>query len=375
MKKTKVFMALAILLLILGGTACTRQNVDKSVKGANSAPSVDNSSQHIQRQLDTNLSVDADVIAPPNIQKLNTLLVTPVILDNKALETLLIANSKVTQKEDNGDRGSRSRTADGKELFVGGGTVNFQTDKFRTYIYQILTFSGDKRYKLDQFSQKRDLDLPFMPHQQAVDEVKKELISLGISVYDKIDTYSLDYQALQAQEKVLKENGKLKKPKDGSITLKDSWSKEDDCYYMVFRSVFDKIPIYPMGHGSIEANTTVPSDYIIACYSQKGLEYLTIANIYQKKAVDQEGLKIISSEEALAAFKRKYGNVILTEPITVTAIELNYVPTLISQSRDEFRLVPAWCFELKKVMKDGKGEPQTVHSRMIIDATNGGEIL
>jgi len=377
MIKTKLLTWIALLLLILACTACHGQNDDKSVKSALSTPSVNNSGQHIQRQLDTNLSVDADVIASSNIQKLDTLHVTPIRFDTQvqALETSLIANSKVIQKKDYVDSGSRYLTADGKELFVGRGTVNFQTDKFRTYLYQILITRGNTTNNLDRFSQKRNLDLPFTPHQLAVDEVKKVLTSLGIYVYDEIETYSLDYQTLQAQEKVLKENGNLTSPKDGSITLKDSWSEDDDCYYMVFRSGFDKIPIYPNSHGSVEANTFVPSAYITACYSKKGLEYLAILDTYQKKDVDQEGLKIISFEEALAAVKHKYGNVILTEPITVTSIELNYVPMLINQSRDEFRLVPSWCLDLKKVVKDGKGETHTVHSRMIINATTGGEIL
>jgi len=380
MKKTKAFMALAILFLILGCTACNRQNVDKPVESpVATVPSVDNSGQHIQRQLDTNLSVDADVIEPSTIQNLSSLLVTPVTWDNKALETFLIANSKVTQKEDYGANGSTFQTADGKQLFSKSGTVNFQTYTFRTYINQIVnayTIPGDTFYNLDRFNQMRDQDLPFMPQQQAVDEVEKELTSLGISVYDKVDTYALDYQTLQAQEKILEQKGDLTSPKDGTTTLKPSWSQEDDCYYMIIRSGFDNIPVYPLDHGSVETNTIVPSTYIYACYSKKGLEYLSIVDPYKEKAVDHGGLKIISPEEALAAVKRKYANVILTDPTTITAIELNYVRMLINQSRDEFRMVPAWCFELKEVRKDSeKGEPYTVDSRMIIDATTGGEIL
>jgi hypothetical protein len=378
MVKTKVFTAIAILLLIFGGTGCNRQNVDKPVQGANSAPYVDYSGQHIQRQLDTNLSVDAEVVAPTNTQKLNTLLVTPIKLNTyvQTLETMLISKSKVTQKDNLVNGGSRFLTADGKELFVDNVTADFQTDKFRKYIYQLLFHYIDPAgYNFDRFSQKQDLDLPFMPHQQAIDEVKKDLTSLGISVYDKVETYSLDYQTLQAQEKIMKEKGDLTSPKNGSITLKDGWSKEDDCYFMMFRIGFDNIPAYSKDHGNIDANTFVPGTRLYACYSKKGLEYLSITDPYEKKAVDQEGLKIISSQEALAAVKRKYGNVILTSPTIITAIELNYVRTLINQSRDKFRMVPAWCFKLKVVQKDGNGSQPTAFSTVIIDATTGGEIL
>lgn len=377
MKKTKVFIALAILILILGATACNRQKADESDNNANSL-SVNNSGQHIQGQLDTNLSVDADVIAPTGINKVSILRVTPVTLVNKTLETLLLANSSVSQKQDNGDNGTVYKTADGKELYVGRGQVNFQASKFRTYISQILfkdSIPGDAFFNFNRFSKNLDLDLPFMPHQQAVDKVKKGLLSLGISVYDKVETYSLDYQTLQTQEKALKDNGKLTSPKDGSTILKDGWSKEDDCYFMIFRSGFDNLPVYPIDHGTVEANTIVPSSYIYVCYSQKGFEYLTMANQYQKMSTDQEGLKLISAEEALAVVKRKYGNVILTDPTTITGIELNYVRKLINQSRDEFQMAPAWCFEVTEIRTMGDGSKVTAHSRVIIDATNGGEIL
>jgi len=365
------------LILILGATACNKQKIGESVNNTNSL-SVNNSGQHIQRQLDTNLSVDADVIAPTGINKVNMLRVSPVTLVNKTVETLLLANSSISQKQDNGDNGTVCQTADGKELYIGMGQVNFQTGKFRTYIHQILykdIIPGDAFFNFNRFSKNRDLDLPFMPHQQAVDEVKRGLLSLGISVYDKVETYSLDYQTLQTQEKTLNDKGELTSPKDGSTILKDGWNKEDNCYFMILRSGFDNLPIYPLDHGSVEANTIVPSAYIYVCYSQKGFEYLTMANQYQKMSTDQEGLNLISAEEALAVVKRKYGNIILTDPTTITGIELNYVRTLINQSRDEFQMVPAWCFEVTEIRAMGDGSKVTAHSRVIIDATNGGEIL
>ncbi|HVJ50001.1 hypothetical protein [Desulfitobacterium sp.] len=381
MIKTKSLAVLALLILIVVATGCQRQ-VDKSGQSAIPASSGDNSARHIQRKLDTNLSVDAEVIAPSTIQKLNTYLVAPLKLDTQVqtLKTLLIANSQITQKKElDGTVGNAFfRTIDGKYLGVGSKSVYFETANFQPYIYQILfryITPGNTTYNLDRFSQNQALDLPFMPYRQAEDKVIKELASLGISAYDEVETYSLDYKTLQAQEKAMKEKGDLTSPKDGSITLKDRWSAEDDLFFIIFRSSLDNIPVYPLDHGNVENNTIVQSGYIYAAYSQKGLEFLKIDSSYQKKAVDQEGLKIISAEQALAAVARKYGNVILTDPITITAIELYYVPTLIRQSRDEFRMVPSWSFKLEQVVKDAKGQPLTVNNRIIIDATTGGEIL
>jgi hypothetical protein len=90
--------------------------------------------------------------------------------------------------------------------------------------------------------------------------------------------------------------------------------------------------------------------------------------------VDQAGIPIIGPEQALAAVTHKYDNAILQNPLTITAIELDYVPTVIGRTRDEFRMAPAWCFLLDMKVPEN-GVPTTVHQRVIIDATTGREIL
>lgn len=381
MIKIKSLAVLALLLLLILGTACQRQPENP---GQNAIPAStgEDSARHIRRQLDNNLSVDAEVSAPPSMQKLDSLLVAPYRLDTQeqALKALVIGNSKITQTTEPNSRGGNKsfRTADEKMLVVGSKFVYFETANFQPYIRQILfryITPGDTTYNLDRFRENIDRDLPFMPYRQAEDEVKKALVSLGITVYEEVETYALDYQTLQAQEQVMKEKGDLTSPKDGSIMLKDHWSEEDDTYYMIFRGSIDNIPVYPLEHGNVESNTLVEGNNIEAAYSQRGLEYLTIYSPYQKKSVDQEDLTIIGVEEALAAVKRKYSNIILTDPTTITGIKFYYVPTLINRSRDEFRMVPAWTFELEQVRKNDKGEQIASHSRIIIDASTGGEIL
>lgn len=383
MLKTKSLTVIALLLLLLVVTACQRLPDDQGQIAIPSA-SMDNSVRHIQRQLDTNLSVDAEVNAPSDIEKLDILLVTPQRLDTQVqtLKNWLIDDSKIANKEEYDGRGGGSkyvfRTVDGKYLGVGNNNVHFITENFQTYIRQILfryIIPGDTTYDLSRFKQNRDLDLPFMPYRQAEDKAKKLLTSLGISTYDVVESYALDYKTLQNQEKAMKEKGDLTSPKDGSITTKDRWSEEDEIYYMIFRSSLNNIPVYPLNHGSVEKNTIVLSGYINVAYSQRGLEYLRIDYPYEKKSIDREEVKIISADEALAVATRKYENVILTDPTTITAIELYYVPTLINKSRDEFRMVPAWSFELEEIRKRANDEPYTAHSRIIIDATTGGEIL
>lgn len=379
----KLVTGIVLLLLTMSCTACQTQANGQSQPSAAKVSPVSDSGKHLQRQLANNLNVDADVLAPANLQKLDTLLVTPIRFNTKvqAFKTMLLGNSEVIKQENiNSGNGTRYLTADGKDLTIDNVSATFMTNKYSKYIMPMLGFDFpagiDVMKNMDLIKQRRNHDLSFMPRQQAIAEVKKQLTSLGIPVYDVVDTYALDYQTLQKEEKILKESGELVNPKTGKLTMKDGWSKADDFYFMVFRTGYNNIPVYPLNHGSYQANTIVYSGNISVCYSHRGWEFLSLIYEYQKTAVDQKGLPIISLDKALAAVKLKYENVILTNPTTITSIELDYVPSLINRSRDEYRLVPAWCFKLKTILKDSKGKPLPPFDKMmLIDATNGDEIL
>jgi hypothetical protein len=148
---------------------------------------------------------------------------------------------------------------------------------------------------------------------------------------------------------------------------------------MSLRGGLEGLPVYSEPHGNIDSGAAVQGFFIQACYSKRGFEYLAIMFPYRSIRVDQAGIPIIGPEQALAAVTHKYDNVILQNPITITAIELDYVPTVIGRTRDQFRMVPAWCFLMDvKVPQNGvptTGVPTTDHQRVIIDATTGREIL
>lgn len=323
---------------------------------------------YIKKELDTNLNVDTKVIVPSNIHTLNTILVYPLKLDTsraRVLKTQLVANSNILH-EDN----SVIQTSDGKEILDGTNYFIYTTNKFK-YIQPVFNYLPSQgNYNVDEFKQNQDL--PFMPYQKAIGEVRKTIISLGISLDDTVEIYSLDYQTMQTQERILKKQSKLINPNTGSLaTPKDHWGKDDDCYFMIFRTNLDGVPVYPKVHGYVEYNTFVPSDYIYACYSRNGLEYLSINSIYQKADILEKDVKIIGIEDALATIKRKYSNVILSSQYTITNMELYYMPQLINHSRDEFQMVPTWCMELVTTTENGSKNIE----ECIIDATNGGEIL
>jgi hypothetical protein len=375
MIKTRPWIVLAVLLVLIVCSGCHKNSVSTP-----SGTTGGEANRHIQKQLAANLSVDAIVTAPADLQKLNTYIVAPLSLSTQtgALEAALIGNSKIAQRSGPG-QDVFIKTDDGKELGIAKDrTVYFSTAYFDTYLNQLLLLTlipGDTQPDLSYFNSHKNKDLPFMPRLQAVDKVRQLLSALGISVYDPADVYALDYKTLQARENTLKVSGKLLDPKTRSVTVKSDWNEQDDCYYMFLRGGLDGLPVYSEPHGNIDSGAAVQGfNDIQACYSKRGFEYLNIMFPFRIIRVDQAGIPIIGPEQALAAVTHKYDNVILQNPLTITAIELDYVPTVIGRTRDQFRMVPAWCF-LMDVKVPENGVPKTVHQRVIIDATTGSEIL
>jgi hypothetical protein len=367
------WIVLAVLLVLIVCSGCHKSSVSTP-----SGTTGDEANRHIQKQLAVNLSVDATVTTPADLQKLNTYIAAPLSLSTQtgALEAALIGSSKIAQRSGQG-QDVFIKTDDGKELGIKDRTVYFSTAYFDTYLNQLLLLTlipGDMQPDLSYFNSRRYKDLPFMPRLQAVDKVKQLLSALGISVYDPADVYALDYKTLQARENTLKVSGKLLDPKTQSVTVKSGWNEQDDCYYMSLRGSLEGLPVYSEPHGSLDNGSSVQGFVIQACYSKRGFEYLTIVFPFRGIRVDQAGIPIVGPEQALAAVTHKYDNVILQNPLTITAIELDYVPTLIGRTRDEFRMVPAWCFLMDMKVPEN-GVPTTVHQRVIIDATTGREIL
>jgi len=273
MIKPQKLIVIPLLLVLIICSGCQKHNANKSTPGA----SVDKSGTHIQRQLDNNLNVDTEVSAPSDIEKFRPLLVTLWKLDEEKMHLLknqCIGKSEITQQDVSDDH-TYYQTADGKQMLIvwnnniSGTTAHFTASNFSPYISQLLfryIRPGEPYYNYEHLSRVRNQNLPFMPCSQAVEEVKRTLASLGI-IADQVEVYGLDYQSLQAEEKRQKDEGALTDPRDGSITLKDQWDEEDDCYFMIFHCSLDGLHVYPDEHGSVDRNTIVCGSVIEVCYS------------------------------------------------------------------------------------------------------------
>jgi hypothetical protein len=211
----------------------------------------------------------------------------------------------------------------------------------------------------------------------------KELESFGFPVHESVEIYTLDHRTMREQEKIRSEAGLfLYDERTETATLKDSWDEEDDCYFFVMNLSLEGLPVFSGTYGSVDDMTAVWGSTVWACYSARGFEYLSIQFPHRQIDAESAYVSLISIEGALTAFQKKFSNVIITDMIVVTEVSLHYVPTLIGQSREEYRMIPAWCFKIEEILSaenyrfiGGDAEVVKIYSTIIFDAVTGKEIL
>ena len=367
MIKRNILTVITLLFVLLISASCIRKSTDYSMQSVQYTFSGTGSGGHIQKQLMDKLNVDADINAPREIQNLDILLANSLKLNSqkvKELKEKFIDNSTII-KQTTTKNGEFLQTEDGKIFTLqNDNMLSLNTDRF-IYINQLFNLTNQTNSTEDLY--QKNLDLSFMSYTQAVKKVKEYLDFLNISVNDDVEVYTLNNEAIQKKEEQFTNYKNSLSNQNINHIAQVHLNSEDEGYFIIFRNSLDDFSIFSSEHGCIDTYTMVSGPLIYAYYSKNGLEYLFISHPYEKVSVDKKDLPVIGLEDALITLKKKYENIVITSPISITGIEFNYVPTLINNSRNTFRMVPAWCFQF--VQENG------TPSKMIIDATNGREIL
>jgi len=198
----------------------------------------------------------------------------------------------------------------------------------------------------------------------------------------------LDNKTLKSEEEKIKTNPDLSDEiASGRMSFKDSWSEEDDCYFMFIECQLQGIPVTTDEVYFSKDDESLSGNLITAIYSHRGVEYLQFMNLYQEKSTE-EIAQVITLDAAVTALADKLESIITTNSYEVSEIRLVYVPTLTGKSNKEFRMIPAWCFtthEYGSIDEDKSAEAQmntqdntkellTTYN-ILISAVDGKEII
>jgi hypothetical protein len=225
---------------------------------------------------------------------------------------------------------------------------------------------------IDRLSSAKSMDLPFMPRDEAEQEVFRHLSFLfDQGTLQRVESFALEHRSLMAWENDLTNDpGFFLDP--GNSEFKGEWNASDDCYYMIFHVVPDdlNIPLLTerrdVNRGTV-AISGVPGVSVEVYYGAEGFKYLGISSQY--KLTDRSDVKTISSAEAMKNIEKKFRHIIGLPETIVKSMELRYLAVPDGYSGTDFRMIPAWCAEVE--MKEGTHSSTTM---VYIDAITGKEI-
>lgn len=392
--RKSVLAVLAALCIVLSACASVEEAPPNSTqlassKTSNSSVAVPgNGTNHIKKQLSTNLSVDADVVLPKGVSTSKADILTAKYrhVDTALLYKNFFSKKKV--KQHSTQDGDSYQATDNSYLNNFEGSIYFGDGDKPNIHYAF--FPDPKKvneYNADQFSETSNLE--FETRKNAAAKVIATLSSFGIKVNKDYSCYSLDHQTLQKQQDAYVKRQETDKNlsksfeeylKMGKIKLKKTWTSDDDCYYFRFHQEFNSIPVTNEPHGNADEGAGVPGTDITVLYTKAGIVDLLINSAYESTGVAVKGAALLDSEKALQAVKNKYDAIILSNPTVVKKISLNYAAVLSDRSRKNFKLTPVWIMNVSQIHEEtnrttGKKSSVSIPSAVMIDAVTGKEIL
>ena len=235
--------------------------------------------------------------------------------------------------------------------------IFFYTD-FHRYVKNTFSLFEDDR---NAEMYMKDTDFDFASRDEAKEIVLKELDSIGAGLGSDyfINMYSLDYETMKENEKVLNMDGGLDKS-----AYKPDWSSKDNCYYLCIRQSVNGIPV---GYKYADADENI-NEYnapIQLLYSSSGIEFLSIDRMFDFSDKNEE-VVLADMDKVSACIAKKYNDILNEAKYSVSKLELHYI--CVKESETKYTVRPAWVVTMSEIGDD-------TPFQMIIDAQTAEEIV
>lgn len=216
-------------------------------------------------------------------------------------------------------------------------------------------------------------DLSFQSYEEALNTVKRQLMTVGIPTIELGETYSLDLNTIQAHYDLY-----TKESQDQQEHI--SWTKDDEAYLFHFRQMIDQIPVvnvpWEWGKGAATGadGNIMKFPIIDATYTHDGIINIRASGIYDIDAAKAgEEKPLISAAEAMQVMFKEYQGLLLDEGTEISSAELSYVSVPEDKS---YQLIPAWVFGVAKptvwIDPESKSElPYNNYSEYVVNAITG----
>lgn len=369
---------IVILLVILSSfmlSACFFPTGEK--KDSSSSVSLNNSDEDppefVDTKLEEDLIVKADVSAGKN-EKLHSSSISLKTFDEEQIKETILENKTIEEIHENkNDRfpehvNKYFQMSDESYLILEPGSIRFADKAYSDREYENIISGSTYFIRSDLKKVYKKSDLDGINKDEAIEIVSNAAKGAGISQLGNPEVISLDYETLESEweEYETKPGVELRK-----------WEKEDEAYVVIFSVVQDDLTITNKGYFSASSQMSVIGSRIMGVVSKKGLIFFTASDIYEIEETLNKNITPISLESALEKVKSKYKDVLITDPILISKISLEYVPVISSTEPVSYELVPAWVFtgEQDVTFNDKGGTFKApAEFSIMFNAENGQEI-
>lgn len=371
MKKIRLLLLCTLLVVLSGCFPTGNQNDASNSKQVNKSnePIPDN----LNVELDKNLLVKADITGGEN-NEYPSLSISPKDLNNDPLKQEFVNNKQLSNTFNNNNdikpdyKDTYFEFTDGSYMSIQLGGVMFEDSFHSDREYSDVIYGAKPYIRSDLHEIYNKTTLENINRNEAIEQVKKAATLFDVTNLANPDVIALDLKTLESEWEDYEQ-------KDGSHPRK--WEQSDESYVVTFPVVHNNLNITNKGYLSNAANIAVIGSRVIGVVNKDGIIALTLDGIYDTGTTIKENVNPISLEDALKMVKTKYKDVVLTDPITISKIALEYVPIVSKQDSISYELIPAWVFTTKQdvTSTDGKDTyTAPVYFTIIIDADTGQEM-
>lgn len=371
-KTIKIVIMYIILLttsLLLGG--CFPDGKPSSSNDVKS-PIINESDDYLDVTLADNLIIKSE-IPEYNADKLMKCKISYKEFDTDWTNSFLSTKNIIENNEWNNDlfpeyKAETINCDDGSYISTDMDVLRFYDTKYMERDYGSIIYGSTTAIRPDLTEIYTKTELENLDKTQAIQMVSQEIEKLDISVVGVPDVIVLDYETMKSEWTDYE-------TKDGSPAKQ--WEKDDEAYFIIYDVLFDDVGILNTSYMDNDLGFQVSGSYVFAVVSQDGIICFECSGIYDYDNSNKSDIVPISLDTALEQVKNKYKNVILTDPITISKIELKYVPIINTLDPLTLELIPAWVFYAKQTFReeDEKGtfESDTSYT-IILSAEDGQEI-
>lgn len=305
-----------------------------------------------------NVSFKTDVIVSANVREngLRKLSATVQKPDPVKVFDCLMGDTEIREKNEE-ENNYWYEGVNNEILTINNTSIGFSTN-FYAYVSNAFRLQqGYSDYNADKY--ELDKDLEFASRQEAFENIRQTMETMGIGIEEQYKCYVLEHSMLQSEEYAMDINGNV-----DQASYKGSWTQDDDAYYFVINQKYSDTPAYHVFYDSfpLAADENAPVQVL---YNKDGIQFLQLEKVFT--FTEQENnYDLKPFEEIAQVIETKYGMLLDGSTYTVNQAMLYYMENKISE--EKYEVVPVWIFntvdsETGKTLQD------------IVNAQTGEEII